>query len=469
MLPGGEMIEEELIDYEDKSNVLEFKVRYKNLLIWPFVRDLFMRKIVNKEYNILPATQQPKRENKFRDYIKCNTFNIPKKDILFFWPSMTLVKTENRIYDRIINDLIMSDFNNTLEIITDGTNLNYTELCELDYSVSLDCFLKKLILYEGKRNTLSGSDMEVINEFVDYLQESVPFEVERGVFNGVREHVAKILKEFPAYYKYYEKLMDIVQPKVAIFNCGVYGFPQVKVLNDYGIVTAEYQHGRIDHHFSYMYKKNIGLNEEYKGYMPKYFLSWGDYWTRDTELPAKVYKIGNPIVQKNIENFKKMKKDGNGYTYILLVVTVMHEWYIKFIYYILDSLPQDYRVIVKLHPSLSETKKHYEMFINNERVCIACSGAIYEYFEKCKYVIGDVSTALYEAAAVGKDIFIVDCELARSRVSARFGTWIKDGKEFVEKISIKRKNTFKCDDFFEPNWQENYLKFIEMAKEESKY
>lgn len=375
--------------------------------------------------------------------------------------SNDLVEKNGQIFDRLMDGFINLDKDNSAIMIECYSELNFKKLCNVGIPFSTDIFIRKIIDYKGEHQVISKKEVRVIDDFISYIKKNIPFYVEDGVYGAIREKAVKTVMDFPAYYIYYNKLLDIVQPKIVFCNCGIYGLPQIKVINDYGVLTAEYQHGTINKHLNYMYGQAVSENVVYKECMPKYLLTWGNYWTIDKNIPANIYKIGNSIVQENIERFKKMQDSIDEKDNILIITSSMHEWWVEFIYDILDNLLlNDYKIIVKLHPLQPEMKKYYEPFIHNRRVRIVSDGLIYDYFAVCKYIVGDVSTALYEAAAVGKKVFIIDNKFTRNYLNHNFGIWIKNVEQFVEKMNKNENSLFCKEDFFESNWEQNYLRFL---------
>lgn len=456
------MILNEFIEFENSSRILDYRYQYKNIMIWPYVRDLLIRKVVLANYGLLPNVEGRGKEKKYRDYVKYNTFNLPKKDILFFSPSSALIESDSQIFDRLIDGFARVSERDSAKIIQYNQDFNFEKLEKMEIPYSLDTFINKIIAYEGSRNKVSNVEMQNINNFMEYIKKELPFDVEEGIYEAVKKQAIVVAKFFPAYYKYYKKLIDIVQPKLVIFHCGVYGLLSVKVFNDYKIVTAEYQHGSIDHQWPYMYGKQVAENIDYREHMPNYLLTWGDYWIRNINVPTEVYKIGNPEVQKNIDRLKKMKPNIDSRFNILFVTGNDYQWCVEFVSFLLGNLSEDYKIIIKLHPLLPDHICHYKKFLDTGRVEVINNGSIYDCLAVCKYVIGDMSTAMYEAAAMGKEVFIVDNnELTMACMNGDFGTLIHNGQEFIEKMNEERKKSFNSEDFFASNWKENYLKFLQ--------
>lgn len=58
-LPGGEeMIEDDLVEFENDDKVLEYRYFYKDIPIWPYVRDLLVRRALLDKQGIMPVNLQ---------------------------------------------------------------------------------------------------------------------------------------------------------------------------------------------------------------------------------------------------------------------------------------------------------------------------------------------------------------------------------------------------------------------------
>ncbi len=457
------MIVDDFIEFENDSNVLEFRYHYRDILIWPYVRDLLIQKIVCIQCGTLPYTGLRTKTNKFRDYVRYNTFKLPKRDILFFSPSGAVVESEGKVYDRLIDEFVGIVPEDSAKIMLHSREFNLKKLEEAGIPFSLDNFIKNIISSETKRirKPIPKEEQQVIDRFICYLKREIPFEVEEGIYEGVRKSAEYILKAFPFYYKYYGRLIDIVQPKLIVYHAATYGLIPIRVFHDNGIVTAEYQHGSIDNQWTYRYGEKIAESPEYRKHMPDYFLTWGDYWTRNVNLPTTIFKVGNPEVQKNMDKLKGMKADVSSQFTILIVPETDYQWCVKFVDYLIKNLPEKFKFIIKIHPLLPEHMRYYQKFLENKRVKVACDGSIYDYFALCQYVVGDMSTALYEAAAIGKDVFYIDNnDLTISCMNGDFATMVHDGKQFIKEINKQRERNFDSEDFFDNNWKENFKNFL---------
>ena len=447
-----------LLEFEEKNDVLKYRFKYKNLMIWPYIRTVIFYDIVKQEKGIINNRIPVQKKNIFKNYFKYNTFKLPKSDILFVSDSVGIVDNHDRYMDRIVGEYIETIPKITSNIISISSNF---EFMDIGRKYVTDQYILKLIEYSAKDKTISKEEDERINEFINFLKQNFPIHLETGTCKYLYDKLAEIVLELPATYLYYSRLIKKVSPKVVFWNCASYSKPAIKVLNDLGVITAEFQHGYIGtNHLVYNYSNKLKLNKEYASYMPKYYLTYGEFWTRNMCMIPEIVDIGNPIVATKIKDYKegnyKVEKDS-----ILLIVADYTNEYVKFIDEVLENSSGKFKIYVKLHPISLGDRAYFEKFENISTVEIIEIANIYEYIYKCEYIVGDTSTSLYEAAALKKKVFIIDSDIAREHINKGMGTWIGGGKEFIDIVNNKKEDTSSKNEYFITEWKENYINFIE--------
>ena len=79
-------------------------------------------------------------------------------------------------------------------------------------------------------------------------------------------------------------------------------------------------------------------------------------------------------------------------------------------------------------------------------------------------VIGDNTTSLYEAAALGRSVLIWNNDSAKECIDPRLGSWFDDAKELVALLQghtiNKERSMIEPEDIFAYDIKENYLNFI---------
>ena len=450
---------EKLIEFEEKHDVLKFRFQYKNLLLWPYIRSPLFTYIIDYEDHNVVTRPCKQSDNAIQKYIKHNTFQVSPCEVIFVTDSIDLVEQDSKWSDRVAGAYIEMVKERAGDIVCDHGGFSYPDIGR---PYVTDNYINSLIEYDAKCSKASEKELVVIREFVAFLKNNLPFQLESGAFGFVYDYLENVIRQIPYCYKYYGRLIKKAKPKVVFWNCASYSEPAIKVLNDLGVITAEFQHGYIgSNHQAYNFSKKIKECSEYALYLPKFFLSYGPFWTQGMRMVPEVIPIGNPIVSEKVEMFKHVT-DENDNKNILLIESNYTQKYIECLKEILSETSNDYKIYIKLHPSTLSNRRYYSELAENDRVTIVETGTVYEWFEKCKYIIGDTSTALYEAAAVGKTVYVIDSEASRKYIKEGCGIRIKNGYEVCHNIKNAKKEDLKqSTDFFVTDWEVNFQHFLE--------
>lgn len=401
------MAENAIWDFEAHSDITKYCCTYKDIMLWPYIRTTLGVLMQEREWGAPVGVYLGKNRHFYKDYIQYNTFRLPKSDIMFEHSSGMLIEVQDELKDRLESYYMDISGKSVADYLRHVQAVDYKKYKRIPYCT--DDFIASLIAGEGKRNQISKTDELVIDEMLDYLRNNFPLKLEEGIYKGrIRERLQRVVLEFPAYYKYYTRLMDIVQPKVVFCHAALQGMPEIRVMNDYGVITAEFQHSALDsYNTPYGSAKQIAENEEYRKCMPQYFLTYHDYWTRNLYIPSKIYRVGNPVVEENI---RKCDQRDNSFSdaNILLIPEFIPQKYKEFITELLEVFPKEYTITIKVHPGCYNDLEGFRTMFDNYRINVTIQGSVYDYICKARYVVGDGSTAMYEAAAVGKSVFVID-------------------------------------------------------------
>lgn len=442
----------EILKFENEGRVFEYRMKYKNIPIWPYARGMIFEILFNKYENHISCERAPKKMSISDRDFRYNTFKMGKKEILLFGMANALVENNGTVYDRHykeLEEILSIEYGKIINCAFS----NYVDLKEIvDKKVVSSSFIEELISHEAKMIANDTDEEERLELFIEYIKEELPLKIEQGSLETIRKRVRMLYKSFPFYYKYYGELIKKVNPKLVIFICGSYGLPYVRVFNDNGIVTAELQHCTIRNHYHYSSSLLDLHDRELIMSYPNYFLTWGDFWGEYNGVMNKVV-IGNPKVELAYENMKDILPFEKSF---LMIMGNTHERYIEFIDGILQKITNA-RIVLKFHPSCMESIKRYEKYFENMQVVIKRNEDLYDCFSECKYVIGEASTALYEAIAIGKEVFIIDTEDARNTMMHDMGKWIKDVDEMLMKLEDPIDSILEYE---HTDWQNNFQKFV---------
>lgn len=462
----------ELLVFEDEKKILDFKFSYNNLIMWPFIRYRVYQSALN-QLNNLQRCSSKSYELTFKSLVNLVTkslikspFFSTKKDIVIFYNDGSNIKSENKYFNRLYGHFAELFKDDTLLIENFNENLFHHEPNVFN-NLKYEDLLNILVSLKSKvRYNINSEDIKEANELIRYLKEHFPYKFSDEFYLELKDEILKLSVKIRYYYYYYKKLFLKISPKIVFFECGCYGERAyaIKIANEMGIQTAEFQHGLVSlNHTTYNYGTAIFNSREYQEYMPKYYLTYGQYWANNIRVPIKKIIIGSPHFTCKLRNYTN-KSNNNKIKNILIVsqgtVTNLLVQLTKELSSKLEG--KDYRIIYRLHPGEVTFKERYATLKNYDNVSISNSGDIFDLICQSDFIVGVSSTTLFESIGFNKPIFVYDHVDSREHVSKSLGIWFKNSDELFDLITQKEKiNTENNSSYYwEDNWEYNYKSFI---------
>ena len=259
-----------------------------------------------------------------------------------------------------------------------------------------------------------------------------------------------------AYMSYYRFILKQIRPKVILYyNIAEY-YTQflVEAARMLNIKTAEIQHGIFAQEAALPY---IYMPEQRIPVVSDYMLIYGEYFNELLNPKRlKTICIGRPdIFQKN-NQYKKKHRNQDEKKKLLFVSSC--DGVVEYLYQIWKEINfEKYDVILKLHPSEQlNWRKTYPFLSELENIKIVSKNDkdIYYWISRADYMIGNYSTAFYEALpnSIVK-IFLDDgTSLIQYLVEAGYCLCVKRGKTVMDVIEqVEKKevllNKFENDDY----------------------
>lgn len=462
---------EKFLDFENEGMVLEYRYQFRNMLVWPFIRSVVwnavMKSVSNNKIGIVDNTFFKGKLPKLFYYnwfsifdLKHNPFFINRKsNVLFLYNSLgNVLNAQGNYYNRIY-DKFTSLYENT-DIIENAPFYKHLEPRQkkVYYTDSIDI----INLLAEKLIPVCEKDKRMIDNFLLFLKNELPFELSQQNWKNIEIELERYAKTNRFTYIFYYKLFRRIQPKVVIQGQGCDGNHmacKLKVLHDLKIITSELQHGLITRtHFAYNYSETIFNNKDYQTYMPDSLLTFGKYWENNMRIPIPVFAVGSANFNENIKNMGNLNSSKD----TLLILPSDPRSYLQLVANIKSKLPH-LKILIKVHPSKEEQINIFSTIVN-ENIKIFCKENIFSLFKQADLVIGDDSTALYEAFALGKKVYVWESEKSLSVVDKKIGQWFKEKEEIIELLEHSDLYGSHCEinpeDVFCPNLEENYSNFI---------
>lgn len=465
----------ELLEFENRSNVLEYRFQYKNMLMWPFVRYDIFAHIIDKEIyqgditsisNIVLHEKETfcnrivrRTREMLRAYM--SKVSIPQKDILFLSHSGANVKNaDGKVYNRLWDEyaLIFPEKTAMLESPIDG----YSSKDRVFSGVISSRYLDYKIWLKAKMKRQSKRDIVNIDAFVQYIQHNFPYELGNVFLADLRIRLFDYAKKIGSQDKVYRKFFMQMKPKVVFVAEACYGCNRaflVWMLHDMQIPVYEIQHGLVHQvHSAYNYSHLIFENKEYLEYLPDKFFVFGEFWKKHIELPVSCQVMGSANFTESIN--KRTEVECEIASRILIVLN--YDPMMELIDILLSQLDDKYSIVVKPHPLYQSVVDALEIFKENDKFSIVREGNIFDSIIQAEYVIGDYSTVLYEATGCGKKVFVYRHELTEMYISKEIGNWFSTPEELVELLrngkAIKKNDD--VDYYFNSHWKEKYRNMI---------
>ena len=205
-------------------------------------------------------------------------------------------------------------------------------------------------------------------------------------------------------YYYYNLIFRNNLPKLLIINCAHYGGygHLIKLAKENGVCVAENQHGVVaSEHIAYNWSKTMCVSKKLHNQLPDVFMSYGEYWHGKMRIPGKFQVIGNPWFALQAKKIKGAAGQAKG---ILFALNTRYDSYLPYIKAIQTAFP-NLNIIVRPHPAQRNMFAQTQL-ANTPGVTIDANTDIYTTFKKVDCVVGEASTALFEAAALGKRVFV---------------------------------------------------------------
>ncbi|MDE7131169.1 MAG: hypothetical protein K2O65_05160 [Lachnospiraceae bacterium] len=466
---------EKFLDFENSGKVLSFHYQYRNMLVWPFIRNVMWnciyKTLFGENAGLIDTSAQNLKKGrlfgyKWLQFFKFNKnplFACKQTDILYLYHVIGNVKDENDVYyNRIYDDFVA--LHDSTAIIESAPLFRH--FYPKKYKTYEADSIEIICAFHEKIASLNEKDKNTIEQMIDYLKRDFPFALQESHWRIIRIELERYAKNMKLIYEYYHKVFTRISPKlvfVAQACDGSHMACKIKVLRDMGIPSAEIQHGLISNeHFAYNYSRAVCDSEEYRSYLPDHFLTFGHFWEKTIRLPVHTEVLGSANFSRNFDKTRKSDNDVGNETQdrnILILPSVL-ETYMELVRYLYDKLP-DRRLIIKVHPTKI---KQYEVFktMENDRISVYIKENINNFFDRAAIVIGDDSTALYEAAALGKQVMIWDTEYSRNMHRA-IGRWFADKEELLSILQsdhISMIAETKPEDIFARDSKRRYRAFI---------
>lgn len=227
--------------------------------------------------------------------------------------------------------------------------------------------------------------------------------------------------------------------------------------------VAEYQHGAISKgHDGYNVADALLTNVSFQKVLPDYLLTYGKWWSNQTNMPIKKIPIGNPHLA---ESTSGQVLGARSRTKVLIlgdgIETDLYLDLASRIHCVLQN--KGLFVAFRPHPFERDIVKSMQL---PRGVVLDTQTNIYRSLIESRVVISELSTGLFEAVGLSDMVLLWETEKSRFAFPelpfATFSTI--DQLEALLKndtFGTGRSISVPSSELWEPDWMKNYLRFVE--------
>ena len=454
-----EDISKSYLDFEITNKLFQRKIKDQNY--WDFVRyPVFM-----EVFNVYKGKKKPYIFNKKQ---KNSTFKIPfvsmlsifhlfkgilkiflsksKYDIIFY-STGGRKKIENNYVNPYCFYHLKSLSSSYKILVIETTKFNDRSFekidCDYVYIPLKSARLLSLLKPKGKANI----EIEKLKiKFIDQL--NIDIDIKPIIKNNYFTQITL--------NKIINKILNFTKPKIMGFvNDGNSKF-FIKAAKDRNIPIFELQHGdvsKFDMVSSYPDKIDGDTWIQDQIYL------FGDYWKDRYNINSKKISIGNPIFDKFKNKYALDKKLNQK---IILCISVNSTDFAKFVF----KASQKYQsgtFLFKLRDSeFKNWKKNYPFLKNTENFKVIANNHkhLYELIYESKYVISTISTVLYEALSLKKNVIIFkddDFKYVEDLSRQRYARAVETINDLIMIIDSEPKNiSFDRNFLYKPDCLNNF-------------
>lgn len=230
-----------------------------------------------------------------------------------------------------------------------------------------------------------------------------------------------------------------------------------------GMVVAEYQHGAISKgHDGYNVADVLATSNSFKTVLPDYLLTYGNWWSSQTNMPIQKIAIGNPHLTETLRSIGSVSHNMN--QILILGDGIETNLYLNLASEVLDMVGvKGMQVVFRPHPF--EREKVKSMLLP-KGVQLDTHSDIYTSLNESCVVISELSTGLFEAVGLVEKVLLWETDKSRFAFPEipfmSFSTMDELESILNDKHSVeKESSTVPTNELWEPNWKQNYLRFVE--------
>lgn len=467
----SESLLDEFLAFEEVSGALDFRISADSVPAWLLIRFEVFGQLLSQSLGMQTphASESPLKPSEWIKYAGALARYDPLRlrsqhRILIFGSAHDdTVRLEGGYYNKV-HDAFALEYPDDTLLIEDSARRRFP-LPRFFRNFAAHDSLKARAILASKFSRHHQDDAKAIEALAQKMGKA--FSLDPDFLDRVRHGLSEIARRIPHLKRAYADLFESVRPRILFLNCACYGVEAylMKWAKEAGIVTAEFQHGLIvKNHLAYQHSPRLLNDPGYRQWFPDYFLSYGAFTNKNLSIPSpRVITIGSPQIQERMEALRRANKAPNPRPRVLIVSQGTITSDLVQLALDLSVLPRadEWDIQFRLHPGEIPFEERYRALEGHPRIALSRTGDFYELLASADFVVGSSSTGLFEAAAMGKPVFVHENADSAFYTPRDFGLWFRTAGELHGFLLGDRRSAgMDAGAFFEPDWKTRYRGFI---------
>lgn len=455
---------------EDDAGILNFRISTGEL-IWPLIRHGVITNILNYNNKLDIAQSSGTVVNKIA-FLKTllvavakSPFLIKKGRILFFNSGITNIKIEDSgSYFNRVTDPFYFQFRKGDAIMIESTAFKILRLPRVHSGVYPLLTLSLMARLKRKSVRLNEEEIASVENILNYIEDKLSGASIEYNRSGISTIIVDKLLNFMSEREVFHNFLLSKKPKIIFLEDASYGnnAPILLAAKNNGIKVIELQHGFVNNeHIAYNLGKGISKHKEIGCYFPDYYFAYGKFWCDSINIPSKKISIGNPFLTESVGKFEARNQKSNEIKTILFLssgVTVNEtNDFLRVL--VPQAIAKGFQIVFRPHPSeLNSIPGRYKTSLDLG-IKVTTNSALYSDIASANIVIGELSTALFEALAFNNTrCYLLWSSFTKSYLEHSMNIDIVDNNS-VQKIFEDRGEQAENKEnlyFWEANWETRF-------------
>ncbi len=454
---------------EDDAGILNYRLS-SGELVWPLVRHGVITSILNHNNKLdiarsSGAVSMVALMKTLLTSIVKTPFRIKKGCVIFFNSGITNIKTEGdgKYFNRV-TDPFYFQFKKGEARLIESTAFKVLRMPRVHNGVYPQFTLSLLVKLKRKSARLGPGEFASLSDIVGYIENKLA----ARKINFSKSDVTTIITDNVLNYisgrQVYRSFVTSKKPKIIFLEDASYGnnAPILLAAKDNNIKVIELQHGFVNNeHIAYNLGSGISGVSEIARYFPDYYFAYGRFWSNSINIPSTRLSIGNPFLTQSVSKFGRVgHKSESDRTILFLSSGVTIKETNDFLTMLAPvSDVKGYRIVFRPHPSESKSVVDRYKPALDLGMSVSTNSALYADIASASIVIGELSTALFEALAFNnKRCYLLWSTFTKSYLDHPMDMQTIDndtvGRIFEERVAQTKEAQGSY--FWETNWEKRF-------------